>query len=386
MKIALLGAFPVYQYRDQVSFWTPRQSSSPTWNYNLAMALARIPGVEVHVLTNAPRLTTRTVVDHGVNVHLMGHLPKVNFWEQLTALQYTRYRYRHFLKTLQPDVVHGSGTDHEYGYAAVMSGLPNLLTVHGVMRSVVARLGLPFYSFPAMLARFERVVIERSRFVIAIGEYVLQQFPEFRGEAFHIPNAVSEQFFREPSSGGPDVLFVGRIEPRKRVVNLTNAIANVVSDFPDISVALVGRTVGRYAEQVREDVRAAGLESHIQFLGLRSQEELSVLMAAARMLVLPSIEETTPMVVAEAQVLGKPVVATRVGGVPEMVEDGVTGLLVEPDDVPALAVAIRRLMTNSRERDAIGVRAREWSRARYHPDVVARQTVDAYEAVLANTW
>ena len=383
MKIALLGAFPVYQYRDQVSFWTPRQSSSPTWNYNLAMALARIPGVEVHVLTNAPRLTTRTVMDHGVHVHLVGHPPKVNLWEQLTALQLTRYRYRHLLKKLRPDIVHGSGTDHEYGYAAVMSGFPNVVTVHGVMRSVVARLGLPFYSFGAMLARFERVVIDRSRFLIAIGEYVVRQFPEFEGEVFHIPNAVSERFFREPGSGGPDILFVGRIEPRKRVLNLIHAVARVMSDFPDMHVALVGRTAGRYAEQVRESIRSAGLDSHVQLMGLRSQEEISALMGTARMLVLPSIEETTPMVVAEAHVLGKPVVATRVGGVPEMVQDGVTGLLVDPDDVPALATAIRRLMANAGERDAMGTRARDWGRARYHPDVVARQTVDAYEAVLA---
>ncbi|NNG16728.1 MAG: glycosyltransferase family 4 protein [Gemmatimonadales bacterium] len=383
MKIALLGAFPVYQYRDQVAFWTSRQSSSPTWNYNLAMALARIPGVEVHVLTNAPRLTTRTVMDRGVHVHLVGHPPKVDLWEHLTALQLTRHRYRHLLRKLSPDIVHGSGTDHEYGYAAVMSGFPSVVTVHGVMRSVVARLGLPFYSFAAMLARFEQIVIDRSRFLIAIGEYVVRQFPEFHGEVFHIPNAVSEHFFREPSSGGPDILFVGRIEPRKRVLNLIQAVANIRSDFPDIHVALVGLSAGPYAEQVRDSIQSAGLQSRIRLLGLRNQEEISTLLATARMLVLPSIEETTPMVVAEAQVLGKPVIATRVGGVPEMVEDEVTGLLVEPDDVPALTASIRRLMANRDECGAMGTKAKEWSRARYHPDVVARQTVDAYEAVVA---
>jgi glycosyltransferase involved in cell wall biosynthesis len=313
----------------------------------------------------------------------VGHPPKVDLWEQLTALQLTRLRFRQLLQKLGPDIVHGSGTDHEYGYAAVMSGFPSIVTIHGVMRSVVARRGLPFYSFAAMLARYERLVIKRSRFLIAIGDYVVRQFPEFEGEVFRIPNAVSEHFFREPASGGPDILYVGRITSQKRVLNLIRAVASIVSDFPDLQVALVGMDTGRYAKQVHDSIRTAGLETHIRVLGVRSQEEISALMAAAKMLVLPSFVETTPMVVAEAHVLGKPVVATRVGGIPEMVEDGVTGLVVEPDDIPALAGSIRQLMAHPEECRAMGLRAREWSRARYHPDVVARRTVEAYETVLA---
>ena len=88
------------------------------------------------------------------------------------------------------------------------------------------------------------------------------------------------------------------------------------------------------------------------------------------------------MVAVEAMALGKAVVATDVGGLPETVKDGITGILVPPDDIDALAEAIYELLSNPQRRKTMGARARVEARQQYHPKEVAQRCIDVFEEVL----
>ena len=89
------------------------------------------------------------------------------------------------------------------------------------------------------------------------------------------------------------------------------------------------------------------------------------------------------MIVAEAMAAARPVAATQVGALPAMVEDGVSGLLAPPEQVDALAAALAALLADPQRAAAMGVRAAQLARARYHPDAVAANYLHTIEAVMA---
>jgi len=148
---------------------------------------------------------------------------------------------------------------------------------------------------------------------------------------------------------GPVVGFVGRIEPRKGVLDLVRAAPAIRRAVPDARIVLVGDDDYGIDADYLAAVRAGpGVEHHGWIDGAPG------LMRALDVLVLPSHEEPAGTVLAEAMAVGTPVVATRVDGLPEIVEPGVTGELVEPGAPEELAAAVVRVLE---EREAMGAAA-----------------------------
>lgn len=129
--------------------------------------------------------------------------------------------------------------------------------------------------------------------------------------------------------------------------------------------------------------RALGLERMVEFLGARN--DVGTLLARSDLIVLPTLHDTFPFVVIEAQLTGKPVVASRVGGISEMIEPAVDGWLVEPRDSTALADIMRRLLETPAERTAVGRQARQRAVNRWSLHRMVSETVRVYcEALMSN--
>ena len=151
------------------------------------------------------------------------------------------------------------------------------------------------------------------------------------------------------------VLFVGLLVPVKGVDLLVGALAELVDPKP--LCLLIGD--GPERPELERQAAELGVGERLRFVGCRSSDEIPTWMGAADILVLPSRSEGRPNVVLEAQACGLPVVATRVGGTPELVCDGKTGLLVESEDVAGLADALQRLRIDRGLREALGRAGRE---------------------------
>jgi len=138
-------------------------------------------------------------------------------------------------------------------------------------------------------------------------------------------------------AAGPLIVSVGNLLPAKGHIHLVEAARLLAPRFPELRVAIVGR-----AEEAALAVRAAIAEGdiarHVALVGQR--RDVAALLAAADLFVLPSLWEGLPLALLEAMAAGAPVVATAVGGVPRVVEDGVTGRLVAPGDATALGEAL----------------------------------------------
>ncbi|MBA2633291.1 MAG: glycosyltransferase [Chloroflexi bacterium] len=178
------------------------------------------------------------------------------------------------------------------------------------------------------------------------------------------------------------VLFVGRLaDQMKRVSALIRAFARLVPQHPDADLLIVGE--GPDGERLRR-IATKHAPGRVRFLGWRSgPDALAPLYNAAECLALPSRREGFPTVVGEAMACGTPVLASRVGGVGEMVIDGETGWLVPPCDDGALAARLALVLESRDTLAAMRPRARKMAEARVSPEMVGQALADCFGGVLA---
>lgn len=191
----------------------------------------------------------------------------------------------------------------------------------------------------------------------------------------HVPNGIDLEQWPAGSDGEGYALYVGRLSPEKDVETLVRA---------SIGVQLPVRVVGEGPDAERLETLASALGADVRFEGQKSAAELQALLRGAAFLVVPSVaSENAPMTIIEAMASGKPVIATRIGGIPELVEDGVTGLLVPPGGVEQLREAMRGLAAAATRRREMGRAARARAEAEFSLRVHADRLLALYEEALA---
>jgi glycosyltransferase involved in cell wall biosynthesis len=179
------------------------------------------------------------------------------------------------------------------------------------------------------------------------------------------------------SGNGQNVLFFGRIWPYKGLEYLIRAEPLVTERIPSVKfvIAGVGENLERYQAQMVHPERFLVLNRYI------AEEEAAQLFQNASVVALPYIEASQSFIISEAYTYGKPVVATTVGGLPEMVVHGETGLLVPPRDEQQLANAIVTLLGNDELRRKMGRDAKEFLQRNCSAAMVAQKTMDVYRSV-----
>jgi glycosyltransferase involved in cell wall biosynthesis len=181
---------------------------------------------------------------------------------------------------------------------------------------------------------------------------------------------------------GPFVLFVGRLASNKGLLPLLDAFRGLAARHPEASLVLVGEDGGERA-RVEERIRSLGIGPRVRLPGFVADERLlSAAFREARLSVLPSEYEAFGLVLLESLAQGTPVIASRVGGIPEFVEDGKAGLLVPPLDAAALEAALDRLWSDPALRDRLGTYGRDEVVPRYTWDRVVDQLLSVYREAL----
>lgn len=191
-----------------------------------------------------------------------------------------------------------------------------------------------------------------------------------------IPYPVETDVFRPAERSGPcRILFVGRIEKRKGADTLLRAIPRVLEIFPDCEFLFAGR--------MSEEMKAleVSLPPQVKFLGVKPRAELVTLYQQASMVTAPSQWDNSPNVIYEAMACGAPVIATGVGGIPELVEEGVTGLLVTPGDAKGLADAMLALLRDPARGKRMGLEGRARAEENYAATTVLTRTVALYREI-----
>lgn len=188
------------------------------------------------------------------------------------------------------------------------------------------------------------------------------------------------------SDGGRTILFVGRLERRKGIHTLLEAIPEVLNSVGNARFEIVGRDCGTgdnesWKQWWERHASRSAWEAGVEFHGEVGQEELAHCYEACDIFVAPSLYESFGLIYLEAMARGKAVVACRVGGVPEVVLDGETGLLVPPEDPHALAEAIVLLLRDDHLRERLGRAGRERYLALFTARAMADRSLEFYHRV-----
>ena len=222
-----------------------------------------------------------------------------------------------------------------------------------------------------------------------IGRHMIEDFGMPAEDIRCIPRSVDVQKFDGPrDTHRPKSQFVvsmiGRITPLKGHSFFLKAMAKVIRTMPYVKIWIIGDVPSEkesYRDELQVLVRRLGLADYVEFLG--SRRDIPQLLASIDCLVLSTItEEAFGRVILEAQAAGVPVVATQVGGVVEIIDDGTTGLLVLPKDTDAMANAVMRILKDKKLAESLVAAARKKIQEKFTLEHMASQTIKAYEELL----
>jgi glycosyltransferase involved in cell wall biosynthesis len=377
MKIALLTTDSRECFRDY---------AAPRAYYGTAPAallegLAELPDVEVHVVScTQEHLTPEDQLAPNIRAHSL-FVPKIGWLR--TGYQGCIRAVRNKLKQIRPDIVHGQGTERDCAISAVFSGYPNVLTIHGNMRAIAKVNRASLFSYQWFAARLEQFTLPRSGGIVCITDYTRKAVQELTDRTWIVPNAVSQDFFeisRAPQSP-PLMLCVGSIAPHKNQNVLIRSLDELARQR-SFSLVFLGQ-LGDSNEYNAEFQLLVEQRSWCSHKGFADRTNLKAYLQSASLLVLPSLEDNCPMVVLEAMASGVPVVAARVGGVPELIEDGQTGLLCDPSNSRSILEAVSRILDSATLAANVAANAQVSAQKRFHPHVIARRHVEIYEEILA---
>ena len=376
MRVALVGPFPLQPGR--FSGGVERVAS------NLVDCLMTFDDLELHAITCTHVVKRAVHLEHsGVTYH---YLPSSARLATLSLYVVERRGLRRALREIQPDVVHAQDAI-EYGYISLKAGYPLVISVHGIVReerkyssTVVSRLRATARSLLV-----ERHCVKNARHIIHQAGYAERYFGHLlTGKTHDIANPIADKFFDLNSIEEEGrLLYVGSLIQRKRPLDLVQALAYVRDRFPNVSLRIAGRTPdAEYLRSIREWIRGHDLERNVQILGSVTEDQLLEEYRRCALLVLPSVEETSPMAIGEAMAAGKPVVATRVGAVPYLVDDGETGFLVDVGGVGTLANRILTILYDRGLRSRMGRLAKEKANCNFRSRVVAMKVRQVYHEAI----
>lgn len=385
--------------------------------YDIARGLAAL-GHTVHVLTKSPDVN-RVDLEEGVWVHRIvprhqpprvlpdGQLIPGHVWNHSATMLEETYRISH---SRNVDVVEGVSWDCETAAfildgkfpvaTNVVTSLSNWLSTHEDLANDEQWM----QTFGRPMLALERIVFEQSDRVIAASQAILDSLSDHYDINFAAERIVKCVHGLEDMSLLPrkrpaalpkredraelvTILFVGRLELRKGIDMLLAAAGNLLERFPNVqfwiagddSLALDGGKTGR--ETFLESPAGSEYGDRVYFLGATSEEELRWLYGNCDIFAAPSRFESFGLVLVEAMMFSKPVVAGRAGGMVEIISDGENGLLVKPGDSQALETALQQLIENAARRRQIGEAGRAEFNKKYALDVVGSARAQALATI-----
>lgn len=327
----------------------------------------------------------RWLQDAGIPVHVLdlsGAQPPAQLADQA-------WRLRHLLRSERVDVFHQHRTGPYHGKWACLiartAGVPAVVAtehlpafpLHGASRTVNA-LADRLVDRIVTVCELDRV---RQLSVTWRGASKVVTIHNGVDLALFDGRSGTDQGARAAFGVEPDAPVLGvlaRLMPDKGITHLLKALVPLVREWPRLVVLIAGE--GPLRSALEAEAADLGVAQHVRFLGQRS--DVSTLLRAIDLLVLPSEKESFPLVLLEAMAMARPAVACDVGGVSEAVADGVTGFVVPPANPPALAAAIQRCLRDCRL-EAMGAAGRRRVEELFTADAMAAKATTLYRGLLA---
>ena len=349
----------------------------------LLQGFAMIPDIEVHVIScaqrpvHSPEKLAKNIWFHSLLVNKIGWLR--------TGYQGCIRAVRRKVRELQPDVVHGQGTERDCAICAVFSSRPNVVTIHGNMVAMLRFHRGAFGSYYWFAANLESLALRMTAGVFCNSAYTENLVRRRAKQTWRVPNAIREAFLPSTAEARlettPLIINVGVISERKRQVQILEIADDLFRRGHRFVLHFVGGLDERspYCRLFSERLRVARESGFGEFTAHMEVEELARLFDSAHAMIHFPSEEAFGLVVAEALARNLKLFVSRVGGIPDIAQ-GVEGVeLFEPEALRELTEGLQRWLKNG---SPMPKSAADTVRARYCPATVAAEHVRIYQQIL----
>lgn len=362
LRIGMIGNWPAIDVLDRRLVkprYRERKTTHPSsWLRALSMGLAgRDDVASVDVLIDS-REVARTCCERDGKLTLT-FVPK---WEPGQTDPFHgywpgRWRMRPWLQRVRPHLVHGHGTETAGGWLALHSGLPNGVTLQGIVAELQPYLQWSSWR-SRLMARMEERVVRQTGGLIVSSAWSRRWALQFRspGDICFIPNVVSPEFLEQQTDYTErTIVCAGTLTRFKNPEMVIRAFAAMT----DRSAQLVMIGEGHRRPACESLSAGLGVHERVTFTGRLSRLAMIAIMRRARCLALGSRIDTSPNVIIESQAMGLPVVGAAGGGIPDMIEHGRDGFVVPVDDDAAMANCFDRLIGDQALARQLGAAGRE---------------------------
>jgi len=384
LKIALLVTDNRENHR-RYDLATPCFGTAPK---ALLEGFADLSELEIHVISCTQRwIQSPEKLADNIWFHSL-HVPKIGWLR--TGYQGCIRATRRLLRQLQPDLVHGQGTERDCAISAVLSGFPNVITIHGNMNALEKLHGTRIGSYLWLAARLENFTLRRTRGIICISDYVKKLVGKYNVPTWVVPNAIQRMFFDSPHGKTapperPLLINVGVISERKRQQQLLIILESLRHKGLDFDALFVGRSsksspyAKRFDEMLAVAQKKRGGFEHIQWL---DDASFCRLFDRASAMIHFSSEESFGMTFAEAIARGLYLFASDVGGSREIAAGVERAQIFRADDWIGLERGVREWLASGRWKQQRPGDAPEAFTKKYHPVSVAQHHAEIYHELL----
>ncbi len=358
-----------------------RRGNHPApWMVALLPELARLSGFQMRVFLPQRSVIRRTVVARdGVEYEALP-IPFTERWNPHSFYMLRSLAVHRALRSYRPDLIHAFGIETGNATVALRTGLPVSCFIQGIVEHY-----FPYIAFSGRLRRrfqrrIERSAVRRLRWLVAETEFARSWALGHNPQAHValIPHAVRRAFLEQSKpTGSKRVISVGGPDTRKAMDTVVRAFS-MVGD-PEASLCIVGGGSGLHA--LRQLASEPGLSGRTELPGVLDTEAVIRELTRSGIFVIASRMDTSPNVVSEAHAIGLPVIGTRAGGIPEMIEDEVDGFVVDVDDHVAMAEKIKLLLAEPELARRMGAAGREKVRVLNDPTRIAQAHVEFFTRI-----
>ncbi len=353
-----------------------KTSFSGSWLVDPLKRMSEDPEVELATMTYGYVDKPQVVVVNRVKHYIFPGAGKRLLFNSSKTLDDCRF----VLEDFKPDLIHIYGTEYAVGYSMlkINPDVPILLTIQGILTYIAKefRGKLPWYSYYTMATARQIIKLKmpcltqllywhnshRERFVVRNVKYVSGRTDHDRefvantnpdAKYYRINYNLREEFYQaekwNPENAVPYTIFTGAANySLKGLHKLLDALAIVKAHYPQVKLQVPGnhsnyRESNGYERYLHRKIAKLGLTENVEFIGRKTAQEMAQCLQKANVYVFPSAYDTDSLSLCEAQLIGTPIVASRTGGSPYLIEDGYSGLCYDYEDHKKMAEHICRL-------------------------------------------
>lgn len=388
LKIAFTAPFPVEELKPHIILSRKIDYHPSSWIQVLSIELSKYEDVDLHLVTVSTVVPRSQIIKKG---NITYHIIKVSLPGLSRSLQLASCYFLFFfpvfqmvcrLKAIKPDIVHGHGTEGPFSLAAVYSGFRNVISIQGIISEIVKVAPSMGYRITQYL---ERHTLRKAIAINAKTEFSISFANRINPHAqiYFIEASIRDSFWKNPiPPPARNLFYVGSLIERKGIKEWLDAFGFLSKHFPNLTGYIIGSGTANYERMLKSLVNTRGLNGRIQFTGMLKSEKIIDLFSKGGVFCLPSHIENSPNTVMEAMAAGLPVVATKVGNVGRMVENGKSGFLVEKQNVSSMINALATIFNNQNLHLQFGQRGREIASKRWMPEIIAQKHIQMYKDLI----